>query len=125
MVPTSRILAFFLLVAFGLAPVGRGQEQPKQSVLPYELEGHESSINSVAYTPDGSHVVTGSSDMTVRLWETAGGKEVRVLSGHTGQVTSVAVDPLGRMVFSGAADNAIRLWDLPRPDPLLELAGTE
>ncbi|MFP6753352.1 MAG: hypothetical protein VB855_16845, partial [Pirellulaceae bacterium] len=125
MVPTSRILAFFLLVAFGLAPVVRGQDQPKQSVLPYELEGHESSINSVAYTPDGSHVVTGSSDMTIRLWETAGGKEVRVLSGHTGQVTSVAVDPLGRMVFSGAADNAIRLWDLPRPDPLLELAGAE
>ncbi len=125
MVLSSRIPAFFLVLAFGLTSIGRGQDEPKQPVLPYELEGHESSINSVTYTPDGSHVLTASSDMTVRLWETAGGKEVRVLSGHTGQVTSVAVDPLGRMVFSGGADNAIRLWDLPRPDPLLELAGTE
>jgi WD40 repeat protein len=109
-----------------MAPLSHGQDPPEATVLPYELEGHESSINSVAYTPDGAHVVTASSDMTVRLWETAGGKEIRVLSGHTGQVTSVTVDPSGRMVLSGAADNAIRLWDLPRPDPLLQLAeGTE
>ena len=42
MVLSSRIPVFFLVLAFGLTSIGRGQDEPKQTVLPYELEGHES-----------------------------------------------------------------------------------
>jgi WD40 repeat protein len=118
--PASLPVAIFILLVFVCFGLADAQQEP---MVPYELEGHEGPINSVSYTPNGVHVLTASSDMTIRLWESLSGKEIRVLSGHTGQVTSLAVDPSGRMAFSGASDNTIRLWDLPKPDPLLELAA--
>ena len=40
------------------------------------LTGHSNSVNSVAYSPDGKHIVSGSGDRTVRIWDAATGKEV-------------------------------------------------
>jgi WD40 repeat protein len=77
-----------------------------------------SPVLSVAVTPDGKYVVSGSSDNTVRLWDVATGKEVRRFTGHEGWVTSVAVTPDGRYVVSGSEwpfdwkDNTVRLWNL-------------
>jgi WD40 repeat protein len=38
--------------------------------------GHSNHVNSVAYSPDGKHIVSGSEDWTVRIWDAAMGKEV-------------------------------------------------
>ena len=40
------------------------------------LKGHSDDVNSVAYSPDGKHVVSGSDDRTVKVWDVATGKEV-------------------------------------------------
>jgi WD40 repeat protein/tetratricopeptide (TPR) repeat protein len=76
------------------------------------LTGHEGPVCSVAVTPDGRYVVSGSGDDTVRLWDLATGKEERRFTGHERWVTSVAVTPDGRYVVSGSGDFTVRVWDL-------------
>jgi WD40 repeat protein len=76
------------------------------------LEGHSAAVNAVAATPDGRHVVSGSSDNTLRVWDLAARETKTTLQGHTSLVSAVAVTPDGRHVVSGSSDNTLRLWDL-------------
>jgi WD40 repeat protein len=61
---------------------------------------------------DQSHVVSGSIDHTLRVWDLPTGKTKTTLKGHTYSVYAVAVTPDGRHVLSGSADNTLRVWDL-------------
>ncbi|MCY3553269.1 MAG: cohesin domain-containing protein [Candidatus Poribacteria bacterium] len=72
---------------------------------------HTQPVNSVAYSPDGKMLVSGSADNTVRLWNAHTGQLLNTLEEHTGDVTSVAFSPNGKMFVSGSRDNTARLWD--------------
>jgi WD40 repeat protein len=76
------------------------------------LQGHTGWVNAVAVTPDGRHVVSGSSDNTLCVWDLATGETKTMLQGHTSLVNAVAVTPDGRHVVSGSWDNTLRVWDL-------------
>ena len=79
------------------------------------LAGHSGGVTSVAVTPDGSRVVSGSNDATIRIWDLAKGTPVgEPLTGHSGGVTSVAVTPDGSRIVSGGCDSTIRIWDLAK-----------
>ncbi len=54
------------------------------------LEGHSSWVRSVAFSPDGKQVVSGSNDTTVRLWDAVTGAALQTLECHSGSVRSVA-----------------------------------
>jgi len=63
------------------------------------LEGHTEPVNSVAFSPDGKQIVSGSWDRTVRRWDAATGQQLLpALEGHTEAVSSVAFSPDGKQI---------------------------
>ena len=76
------------------------------------LCGHSNSVNSVAFSPDGTRLASGSHDNTVRLWDTVSGRTAgELLRCHTYSVNSVAFSPDGTSLASGSYAKTVRLWD--------------
>ncbi len=66
----------------------------------------------MGFSPDTTMIVSGGDDGTVRLWDTATGRELRTLTGHTHWVWSVGFSPDTTMIVSGGVDGTVRLWDV-------------
>jgi WD40 repeat protein len=77
------------------------------------VQGHTSWVYSVAFSPDGKRIVSGSGDNTVRVWDAETGEAVHTpLQGHTRGVSSVAFSPDGKRIVSGSDDYTVRVWDV-------------
>ena len=88
------------------------------------LIGHTNEVNSVAFSPDGKRIASGSLDTTVRIWDAATGQPIgEPLTGDTTGdsigVYSVAFSPDGTRVVSGA-DETMRVWDAATAQPIGE-----
>lgn len=81
-----------------------------------QIDGHEGSVNHVAYSPDGRFLATGSSDKRARIWDAATGALVHTLVGHTKSVNVVAFSPDGATLASGSGDTSVRLWSAATGD---------
>ncbi|PVF95775.1 WD40 repeat-like protein, partial [Serendipita vermifera] len=76
------------------------------------LAGHRSRVNSVAASFDGTRIVSGSDDRTIRVWNAETGEMVVGQSqAHTDWVTSVSFSRDGTRIASGSKDMTIRVWD--------------
>ena len=80
-------------------------------VLP-PLRGHDDSIHSVAFSPDGSRIILGSKDRTIRVWDASTGAEMLApLRGHNYPIISIAFSPDGSKIISQSQDGIIRVRD--------------
>ena len=66
------------------------------------LEGHSNSLHSVAYSPDGTKIISGSGDKTIKIWDANTGECLQTFKGHSGTVSSVAYSPDGTKIISGS-----------------------
>ncbi|KAG6327627.1 hypothetical protein ID866_11462, partial [Astraeus odoratus] len=92
--------------------VGHTRDWPSVEV---ELKGHTDFVRSVAFSPDGTRIISGSHDNTVRVWDAERGVQIgSPLEGHTDWATSVAFSPDGTKIISGSHDKTVRVWDAER-----------
>ena len=89
------------------------------------LEGQNSFVRSVTFSPNGQRLASGSSDRTIRLWDVNNPTaSPTILEGHEDSVLSVAFSPDGQRLASGSDDHTIRLWDVTEPStPPIILEG--
>jgi WD40 repeat protein/predicted Ser/Thr protein kinase len=85
--------------------------------------GHTGDINAIAFDQGGGRFVSASSDRTVRLWQTATGRCLRVFEGHTDEVFAAVFHPDGRRIASAGRDRAVWLWDPARDQEVARLPG--
>ncbi|KIJ42176.1 hypothetical protein M422DRAFT_171603 [Sphaerobolus stellatus SS14] len=111
-VPENSILYKHFLACFSQRAKVSASQEAQWPALEIMLTGHTYYVSSVAFSPDGQRVVSGSYDNTIRIWNAHTGELVSgPFEGHTEWVVSVAFSPDGQRVVSGSRDDTIRIWN--------------
>ncbi|MBC6473611.1 MAG: hypothetical protein GDA48_12975 [Hormoscilla sp. GM102CHS1] len=92
-------------------------------VLADIFKGHFNTVYSVAISPDGQLLASGSYDKTIKIWNLGSGRLLRTLTGHSDWVKSVAISPDGQLLASGSWDDTIKIWNLGSGRLLRTLTG--
>ncbi len=118
-----------VLRSMSVPPVDSGQEQapifdviaqkiagsPTKKLLGASLYtlywGHSEGVRSVAWSPDGKYIASGSHDGTIQVWETLTGKYLLTYREHKKGVCSVAWSPDGKYIASAGEDRTVQVWD--------------
>ncbi len=106
-----------LVLIFAASAVGLGLPRDaasQEKTYPVEIVPkiqHSAPVWSVAYSPDGRTIISGSASGDIKLWDAATGMLLRTLQGHGGIIRSAVFSPDGRDVLSSERDGAIKLWD--------------
>lgn len=97
---------------------------------PLRLSGHTGLVACAAFSPDGSLIVSSSSDSlrntndtVIKVWDAITGEERLSLHGHTREVHSVAFSADGKRIVSGSEDETLKVWDAATGVELLTLSG--
>ena len=72
--------------------------------------GHTRKVASVAVTPDGQHIISGSGDATAKVWSVASKSLVSTCAGHDRYVADVAAMPDCQRIISGSEDRSVKVW---------------
>jgi WD40 repeat protein/DNA-directed RNA polymerase subunit RPC12/RpoP len=104
-------------------PAKKSDEPEPLAVLERTLTGHTDWVTSVAVSPDGKWVASGSHDQTVKVWDLETGECRATLKGHTNQVWCVAITPDAKRIVSASHDKTIRVWDLDTARQLVVCKG--
>jgi WD40 repeat protein/tRNA A-37 threonylcarbamoyl transferase component Bud32 len=85
------------------------------------LKGHTDFVRTVAFSPDGARLASGSWDKAVKVWEAQTGQELFTFKGHTGELYSVAFSPDGKRLASASDDGTLKVWEAQTGQELLAL----
>ncbi|WP_082780278.1 WD40 repeat domain-containing protein [Rufibacter sp. DG15C] len=91
--------------------------------LAKELVGHNGTVWSIDFSPNGKVLASSGEDGTIKVWDVETGRLLHVLKGHERNVWVVRISPLGDKVASGSFDSTIKIWDLHTGKLLKTIAG--
>ena len=128
------------LMSFDVPEIQAMLEQVKQQKIPWlrplisslnppgelllrTLKGHTSSVSAIAVTPNGKHLVSGSLDDSVIVWNLETGEQIFTFIGHSEWVNAIAISPDGKRVISGSSDKTIKVWDINLGKEFFTLEG--
>jgi WD40 repeat protein len=117
-IPPFRLTAFLSgLVLVAISLVQSPDQQEPEALRPLILRGHTDQVNAVAFAPDGRTLASAATDLSLRFWDVAAGRERAQLRGHTEDVYSLAFAPGGKTLASGSMTGAVSLCqaDTGRP----------
>ncbi|MEH1922597.1 serine/threonine-protein kinase [Nostoc sp.] len=98
------------------------QNRPCYSLLS-TLSGHAWAVLTVAFSPDGQILATGSDDNTIKLWEVNTGQLISTLVGHSWSVVAVAFTADGETLLSASCDKTVKLWRVSTAEEIVTLSG--
>ena len=87
------------------------------------LVGHTGYVTSLVFSFDGSWLVSGSLDRTIRMWSLSTGREMRKFLGHDDTINAVALSSDNRWLASASFDRSIRIWDINSGTEARKLSG--
>ncbi|KAI9693435.1 MAG: hypothetical protein M1820_009270 [Bogoriella megaspora] len=102
-------------LAFGASRLGQllvWEWQSESYIL--KQQGHFDSMNAIAYSPDGTRVVTAADDGKIKIWDANSGFCVVTFTEHTSGVTACEFAKRGNVLFTASLDGSVRAWDLIR-----------
>ena len=76
------------------------------------ITGHRDWVYALAFTKDGSTLISVSADRTIRFWDTTYGRPGLVLNGHKDQVYGLALSSDGKRIATASKDNTVRVWNI-------------
>jgi WD40 repeat protein len=82
------------------------------------IKGHTEKVKCLAWTADGRTLISGASDKSIRMWNTATWQQIKVLTEHAGNVEAIAISPNGHILASASWDDTARLWNLENGQPI-------
>jgi WD40 repeat protein len=89
------------------------------------LSGHTWAVLTVAFSPNGEILATGSDDNTIKLWEIKTGREIVTLSGHSWSVTGLIFDLTGEFLISSSKDKTIKMWQISNQEEIITVCEHE
>ncbi|MFL5625138.1 MAG: WD40 repeat domain-containing protein, partial [Ktedonobacteraceae bacterium] len=90
-------------------PTSTSSELPPATILVYK--GHTGIVNTVAWSPNGKRIASGSDDHTVQIWGAATGEMLLTNNDNTMAVNKVAWSPDGKFIASAGEDGTVQVWN--------------
>ncbi|MBU0485403.1 MAG: caspase family protein [Proteobacteria bacterium] len=88
-----------------------------------QLNGHNNTINDLAFSPDGLKLVSASADKTAIIWDLISGTPQHILRGHQEYINTAAFSPQGTKVVTGSSDQTLKLWDVEFGNAIATMKG--
>jgi len=98
-------------------------EPSESSGLIRTFTGHTESVDTCAFNPEDTRIVSGGFDKTLKIWDSETGKEICTLKGHFKKVNSCAFSPEGNHIVSASRDRTLRLWNAETGEEIFTLNG--
>jgi WD40 repeat protein len=106
----------------GIWAAATGEELGTLPESPEQIE-HTGMISTLALSPDGRTIATGSMDHSIRLWDLPTRKLITTLQGHLNEIWALAFLPDGKTLVSGAKDGSLKLWPT-RPETRIDVISS-